>query len=325
MKIKVGIVGYGNVGKGVENEIKKYKDMELVAIFTRRDLNEIISDNKVYSMNDIHRFIGKIDVMILCLSSVNDLSKYTHIIARNFNTIDSFDVHSKINEYYKHINKVNRKSGTVSLVSIGWDPGILSIGRLMFESILPNSNTYTFWGDGVSQGHSEAIMKISSVKKAIQYTHPKEDAINKVREGLFPKFKAKDKHTRECFVVLEEDNVENRKSVEKQIKTMPNYFSEYDVTVNYINEEEFDSNHTKMPHAGFTICSGITGENNRHTAELSVKLDSNPEFTASILISYTRAVHKLFNEKKYGTYTIYEVPLSYISHKNNTDLIKKVL
>jgi len=325
MKIKVGIIGYGNIARGVEKEIKKHKDMELVAIFTRRNVSEVISENKVYNINQIQKFIGKIDVMILCLGSFSDLPKYAHVVAKNFNTIDSYDTHAKIHEYHKHINKINKKSNTVSLVSIGWDPGIFSFVRLMFESVLPTSNTYTFWGNGVSQGHSEAIKRIQGVKTAVQYTHPKEDAINKVREGIIQRFKTRDKHTRECFVVLEEDNAENRRNIEKKIKTMPNYFSDYDTTVNYITEEEFESNHTKMPHGGFAICSGTTGDGNKQIAELSLKLDSNPEFTASVLLAYTRATYKLSNEKKYGAYTIYDVPLSYISDKSATDLIKRLL
>ena len=325
MKIRVGIVGYGNIARGVETEVKKYKDMELVAIFTRRDVNEVISDNKVYNISEMQKFIDKIDVMILCLGSFNDLPKYTHSIAKDFNTIDSYDTHAKIHEYYKHINKINKKSNTVSLVSIGWDPGIFSLTRLMFEAILPTSNIHTFWGSGVSQGHSEAIRRIPGVKNAVQFTHPKEDAINKVRDGITTKFKARDKHSRECFVVLEDDTAENRKIVEKKIKTMPNYFSDYDVTVNYIHEEEFESNYTKMPHGGFSICSGTTGNDNKQVAELSLKLDSNPEFTASILLAYTRAVYKLSNEKSYGAYTIYDVPLSYISDKKSVDLIKQIL
>ena len=325
MKIRVGIVGYGNIARGVESEVKKYKDMELIAIFTRRKADEVESYNNVYHISEIQKFIGKIDVMILCLGSFNDLPKYTHTIAKNFNTIDSYDTHAKIYDYHKHINKINRKSDTVSLVSIGWDPGIFSLTRLMFEAILPGSEVYTFWGSGVSQGHSEAIRKIQGVKSAVQYTHPKEDAIAKVREGVATKFKTRDKHTRECFVVLENDNPENRKTIEKKIKTMPNYFSDYDVTVNYITQEEFENNHTKMPHGGFSICSGITGNDNKQTAELSLKLDSNPEFTASILLAYTRATYKLANEKRYGAYTIYDVPLSYISDKKSIDLIKQIL
>ncbi len=325
MKIKIGIVGYGNIGKGVEKEISKYKDMELVAIFTRRNVSDIVSENKVYSIDDIQKFIGKIDVMILCLGSATDLPKYTHVIAKKFNTIDSYDTHAKIYEYYKHINKVNKKANTVSLVSIGWDPGIFSFARLMFESVLPTSSTYTFWGSGVSQGHSEAIRKIKGVKKAVQYTHPKKDAIKQVREGLSPKLKVRDKHTRECFVVLEEDNIENRKSIDKQIKTMPNYFSDYDTTVNYITEEEFNKNHTRMPHGGFAICSGTTGDNNKQIAELSLKLDSNPEFTAGILIAYARAAYKLAVDKNYGAFTICDIPLSYISDKSETEIIKKIL
>ena len=325
MKIKIGIVGYGITAIGVESEVEKYKDMELVAIFDIRKENEVVSSNNTYNISEIQKFIGKIDVMILCLGSFNDLPKYTHSIAKNFNTIDSYDTHAKIYDYYKHINKINRKSNTVSLVSIGWDPGIFSFTRLMFESILPNSELHTFLGTGVSQGHSEAIRKIQGVKSAIQYTHPKEDAITKVREGIATKFKTRDKHTRECFVVLEDDNLENRKIIDKKIQTMPNYFADYDVTINYITQEEFENNHIKMPHGGFSICSGITGNNNKQIAELSLKLDSNPEFTASILLAYTRAVYKLSNEKRYGAYTIYDVPLSYISNKNSSDLIKKML
>lgn len=325
MKIKIGIVGYGNIAKGVEKEIKKHKELELVAIFTRRNLNEVTSENKVYKIEDIDGFVGKIDVMILCLGSTNDLPKYTHTIAKKFNTVDSYDTHAKINEYYKHINKVNKKSQTVSVVSIGWDPGLLSYARLMFESILPTSNTYTFWGSGVSQGHSEAVRNIKGVKYAVQYTHPKQDAIKKVREGLAPKLKVKDKHTRECFVVLEEETQENMKSVEKKIKSMPNYFAEYETTVNFISEEEFIEKHTKMPHGGFTICSDITGDNNKQIVELSLKLDSNPEFTASIMLAYAKAAFKLHNDKKYGAFTIFDIPLTYISSKKQEDLFKRLL
>lgn len=325
MKIKIGIVGYGNIGKGVESEIKKYKDLELVGIFTRRSVTDVVSVNKVYSINDIQKFVGKIDVMILCLGSASDLPKYTHVVAKHFNTVDSFDTHAKIPEYFKHINKINRKSQTVSVISIGWDPGLFSFARLMYESVLPTSTTYTFWGSGVSQGHSEAIRRLKGVKYAIQYTHPKQDAINKVREGLSPKLKIRDKHTRECFVVLEEDTPENRKSVDKQIKTMPNYFADYDTTVNYITEEEFKNNHNKMPHGGFALCSGITGDNNKEIAELSLKLDSNPEFTASVMLAYARAAYKLADKKNYGSFTIYDVPLSYITDKRHDELLKRLL
>lgn len=325
MKIKIGIVGYGNIAKGVEKEIKKHKDLELVGIFTRRNVSEIDSENKVYNLDKIEDFVGKIDVMILCLGSANDLPKYTHVIAKKFNTIDSYDTHAKINEYYKHINKINKKSHTVSLVSTGWDPGLFSYARLLFDSILPTSNTYTFWGSGVSQGHSEAVRSIKGVKLAVQYTHPKEDAIQKVREGLAPKLKVKDKHSRECFVVLEEDTVENRKNIEKKIKSLPNYFAEYDTIVNFINEEEFKEKHTKMSHGGFTICSDTTGDNNKQIVELSLKLDSNPEFTASVMLAYARATFKLYNDMKYGAYTIFDIPLSYISSKKHDELIKKML
>lgn len=325
MKIKIGIVGYGNIAKGVEKEIKKHKDLELVAIFTRRNVSEINSESKVYNIDSIEEFVGKIDVMLLCLGSANDLPKYTHVIAKKFNTVDSFDTHAKINEYYKHINKVNKKSQTVSVVSIGWDPGLFSYSRLLFDSILPTSNTYTFWGSGVSQGHSDAVRSIKGVKYAVQYTHPKEEAIKKVREGLAPKLKTRDKHSRVCFVVLEEDTQDNRKSIEKKIKSMPNYFADYDTTVNFISEEEFIQNHTKMPHGGFTICSDVTGDNNRQVAELSLKLDSNPEFTASVMLAYAKAAFKISSEKRYGAFTIFDIPLSYISSKKHDELLKKLL
>jgi len=325
MKIKIGIVGYGNVGKGVEKEIKKNKEFELVGIFTRRNIEELDTLSKVYNLNDIKNFVGKIDVMILCQGSANDLPRYTHVIAKNFNTVDSFDTHAKIYEYFKHINKINKKSNTVSIVSVGWDPGLFSYSRLIFDCILPTGKTHTFWGSGVSQGHSEAVRSLKGVKYAVAYTHPKREAVDKVRKGEDVKLKVKDKHTRECYVVLEEDTPDIRKDIDKRIKTMPNYFAEYDTTINYIKEEEFKTKHTKMPHGGFTLAVGTTGESNKQIAELSLKLDSNPEFTASVLIAYARAAYKLAKDQNYGAYTIFDIPLTYISNKKTNDLIKKLL
>lgn len=326
MKIKIGIVGYGNVGKSVENEISKFSDIELVAIFTRRNIGEIECNNKkIYNLSDIGKFKGKIDVMVLCLGSANDLVSCAYKIARDFNTVDSYDTHSKIYDYYKQINKINRKSNTVSVISTGWDPGIFSYYRVLSDSILPESNTYTFWGKGVSQGHSEALRRLKGVKKAIQYTIPSKEAIDKVLNGENPVFKTRDKHTRECFVVLEDDNELTRKNIEKQIKNMPNYFSSYDTTVNFISEEEFDKNHNQMPHGGKIITSGKSGNNNNQSMELSLKLESNPEFTASILLSYSRAVFKLYNENKYGSYTVLDIPISYTSKEDVRNLIKNLL
>lgn len=325
MKIKVGIVGYGNVGKSVEKEVKKIKDIELVGIFTRRNTNQITSSSNVYNIQDIQKFIGKIDVLILCLGSSKDLVKYAYNLAKNFNTIDCYDMHSKIFEYYKHINKINKKAKTVSLVAAGWNPGIFSQARLMFDSILPTNNTYTFLGSGVSLSHAEAIKGLVNVKNAIQYTYPKKDAISKVKEGIKVKFKENDMHSYECYVVLNEDTPESRKIVEKQIKSMPNYFADNETIVNFISEEEFEKNHSKLLQSGVITCSAITGENNKQSLELSVKLESNPEFTASILLAYTRAVYKLASKDEHGSYTIFDIPVNYISNKKVEDVFKKLL
>jgi diaminopimelate dehydrogenase len=246
------------------------------------------------------------------------------MIAKKFSTVDCFDTHAKLYDYFKHINKINKKSNTVSVIAVGWDPGLFSLARLMFESVLPAGNTHTFWGSGVSQGHSEAIRSLGGIKYAVAYTHPKIETMDKVREGENPKLKPRDKHTRECFVVLENDTPEKRKEIDKKIKTMPNYFVDYDTTVNYITEEEFKANHSKMPHGGVTLCAQ-SQEDSKQLAELSLKLDSNPDFTASVMLAYARAVYKLAKDKSYGAFTILDIPISYISNKKETDIIKKVL
>ncbi|MEG2235980.1 MAG: diaminopimelate dehydrogenase [Clostridia bacterium] len=326
MKIKIGIVGYGNIGKSIENEIEKFIDIELVGIFTRRNIKEVkCCSKKIYSLNDIQKFKGKIDVVIMCLGSENDLTSYTYAIAKDFNTIDCYDNHSKIYDYFKQLNKINKKNNTVSIIGAGWDPGIFSYFRTLSDSIIPESNTYTFWGTGVSQGHSEALRRIKGVKNAIEYTIPNEDAIKKVKNNENPIFKARDKHTRKCFVVLQNDNDLTRKNIEKQIKNMPNYFAGYDTTVQFITEEEFNLNHNKMPHGGNILTSGITGIESRVNMELLLKLESNPEFTAGILISYSRAVYRLSIEKKYATYTTLDIPMSYISKEDNKYLIRNML
>ena len=324
-KIRVGICGYGNLGKGVELGISNSKDMELVAIFTKRKPEElkINSQATVVNIKDATDWQDKIDVMIMCGGSATDLPVQVPEFAKLFNTIDSFDTHKKIPEYFASVNRIAQENEHVSIISIGWDPGLFSLFRLYSNAILQNGNTYTFWGKGVSQGHSDAIRRIKGVKNAIQYTIPNEDAIKKVREGLFPTLSAREKHFRECFVVLEENA--NKQEVEKQIKTMPNYFDEYDTTVNFVTEEELKNNHNKLSHGGFVIHSGKTSNENSHLMEFSLKLDSNPEFTSSILIAYARANYRLQQKKEYGAKTIFDIPPILLASKDESEVIKELL
>ena len=324
-KIRVGICGYGNLGKGVELGISNSKDMELVAIFTKRKPEElkINSQATVVNIKDATDWQDKVDVMIMCGGSATDLPVQVPEFAKLFNTIDSFDTHKKIPEYFASVNRIAQENEHVSIISIGWDPGLFSLFRLYSNAILQNGNTYTFWGKGVSQGHSDAIRRIKGVKNAIQYTIPNEDAIKKVREGLFPTLSAREKHFRECFVVLEENA--NKQEVEKQIKTMPNYFDEYDTTVNFVTEEELKNNHNKLSHGGFVIHSGKTSNENSHLMEFSLKLDSNPEFTSSILIAYARANYRLQQKKEYGAKTIFDIPPILLASKDESEVIKELL
>ena len=324
-KIKIGILGYGNLGKGVEQAIKYNDDMVLVAIFTRRNPNSIktFTNVPVISSNDIEKWKYKIDVLILCGGSATDLPVQTPKYAKMFNVIDSFDTHAMI---YEHFNKVNSSSiegDKVSLISCGWDPGLFSLNRLMSECILPNGNTYTFWGKGVSQGHSDAIRRIEGVKYAIQYTIPIQESITKVRNGDNPILSPRQKHLRECYVVLCNDS--NKQKVEKQIKEMPYYFDEYDTIVHFISEEEFKKNHTKMPHGGFVIRSGKTGNNNKQVIEYSLNLDSNPEFAANVIIAYSRALFKLYNNGTRGALTIFDIPPRLLTTKTNDELLNNYL
>ena len=324
-KIKIAICGYGNLGKGIEKEITKSNDMELVAIFTRREPSslKIASSTPVISINDLSNWTDKIDVMIMCGGSATDLPEQVPEVAKLFNTVDSFDTHAKIPEYFEKVNQSAKTNNKTSIISGGWDPGMFSLMRLYANSILSNGSTYTFWGKGVSQGHSDAIRRIKGVKNAIQYTIPIEEAMNKARNGENPKLTTGEKHIRECFVVAEEGA--DKQKIENEIKTMPNYFDEYHTEVHFIKEEELKQNHSKMPHGGFVIHSGETGEGNKQIIEYSLKLDSNPEFTASVLIALARANYKMNKIGQYGAKTIFDIPPAYLSEKSSEELRKEIL
>lgn len=323
--IKIGIVGYGNLGKGVNLAVEAASDMELIGIFTRRNPASVnpLTNAKVYEFKDIEKFKDIIDVMIVCGGSATDLPQITGGILKDFNTVDSFDTHAKIPEYFANLDKIAKENGTVGAISIGWDPGMFSVARMLFGAVLPEGNDYTFWGKGVSQGHSDAIRRINGVKNAIQYTVPKEEALERVRNGENPVLSTGDKHYRECFVVLEEGADAER--VEKEIKEMPNYFKDYDVIVHFISEEELKEKHNKLFHGGFVLRSGKTEKDVNHVLELSLKLDSNPQFTGSVLTAYARAVYKLSKEGKSGAVTVFDIPLKYLSDKSEETLRKTLL
>lgn len=327
-KIRIGIVGYGNIGRGVETAIKNSDDMELVAVFTRRQPETIeikTSSAKVLSFDDADKYKDKIDVMVLCSGSAKDLPIHGVQFAKLFNTVDSFDTHAKIPEYLKSVDEVALASGNLSIISIGWDPGLFSLIRMISGVVLPNGNDYTFWGKGVSQGHSDAIRRVDGVKCGIQYTIPVEEAVECVRCGDNPELTARNKHTRECYVVCADCADKNK--IESEIKNMPNYFAEYDTTVNFISEEEYYENHCNMPHGGLVIRNGVTGDEqkNNHVIEFSLKLGSNPEFTGSVLLAYARAAHKMSREGIKGAKSIFDVPVSYLSPKTREELIHDLL
>ena len=323
--INVGIVGYGNLGRGVCFAVDKAKDMQCVGIFTRRNPNTIspVLPIPVFSIDELKNFKGKIDVLILCGGSATDLPSTTAEYLKDFNTVDSFDTHAKIPEYYEKLSKVTEQSKTLGAISIGWDPGLFSIARALFGAVLPCGSDYTFWGKGVSQGHSDAIRRIEGVKNAIQYTIPNEKALNLVREGVNPTLTTREKHFRECFVVINEGA--DKQKIEKEIKEMPNYFADYDTTVHFISEEELKEKHSGLPHGGFVVRSGITGKETKQMVEFSLKLDSNPEFTASVLTAYARAVARLSKEGKSGIVTVFDVPISYLSSLTPEELRAKLL
>lgn len=328
-KIKIGIVGYGNIGKGLETAISNSRDTELVAVFTRRDPSTIKIKNsqaKVVHFSDAEKYKDSIDVMILCTGSAKDLPVHGVHFAKMFNTVDSFDTHAKIPQYLKNVDESALSSGKVSIISIGWDPGLFSMIRMMSEAVLPKGETYTFWGKGVSQGHSDAVRRVDGVKKGIQYTIPVESAVERVRQGENPNLTTREKHIRVCYVVSQEGA--DRNKIENDIKTMPNYFDQYDTTVNFISEEEFNANHSKMSHGGHVIRSGITGLDqnlSNHTMEFSLKLESNPEFTSSVLLAYARAAYRMNQEGIKGAKTIFDVPIFYLSPRSRDELIKDLL
>ena len=326
-KIRIGIVGYGNIGRGVEQAIARNDDMELKAVFTRRDPSAVViktAGAEVKHFDDMISMKDEIDVMMLCGGSATDLPVMGPEIAANFNTIDSFDTHAKIPEYFENVDKAAKAGNNVSIISVGWDPGMFSLNRLYAESILVQGSTYTFWGKGVSQGHSDAIRRIDGVKNAIQYTVPIEEAVDRVRTGSEPELTTREKHLRECYVVAEEGA--DKAAIEQAIKTMPNYFDEYDTTVTFISEEELKENHSKMPHGGFVIRTGETGtEGNKHVIEYSLKLDSNPEFTASVLVAYARAAYRLYKEGQTGCKTVFDIAPAYLSAKDGAELRKTLL
>ena len=307
--IKIGIVGYGNLGRGVECAIKQNSDMELYGVFSRRnpDSFETLTGAKTYHIDEILNHKDEIDVLILCGGSATDLPVQTPDLAKNFNVIDSFDTHAKIPEHFENVDKEAKNSGNIAIISVGWDPGMFSLNRLYAEAVLPDGNDYTFWGKGVSQGHSDAIRRVEGVLDAKQYTIPCDDALAKVRAGENPDLSTREKHKRECFVVLK-DGADAEK-VEKEIKEMPNYFADYDTTVHFISKEELDRDHSGMPHGGSVLRNGSTGLNGEHThtVEFRLSLDSNPEFTGSVLVACARAVDRMSKRKSCGCVTLFDV------------------
>ncbi len=323
MSIRIGIFGYGNLAKGVELAVRKCPDMELAAVFTRRDPAGVKIKTEgvpVYHADDAVKYKDDIDVMVLCGGSATDLPAQTPEMAKYFNVIDSFDTHARIPEHFENVDKVAKESGKVGIISVGWDPGMFSLNRMYAGAVLPDGEDYTFWGKGVSQGHSDAIRRIDGVLDARQYTIPKEEALEAVRSGKAPQLSTRDKHLRECFVVAEEGADLER--IKNEIVTMPNYFADYDTIVNFISMEELKANHSGIAHGGFVIRSGKTGINgeNNHIIEYSLKLDSNPEFTASVLTAYARAAYRLNKEGAKGCKTVFDIAPAYLSDKNGAEL-----
>lgn len=325
--MKIAIYGYGNLGKGVECAVNNASDTELFGVFTRRppETVQTLSGAKVYHTDDILKYKNDIDVVIICGGSATDLPTMTPSLAENFNVIDSFDTHAKIPEHFANVDAVAKANNRTALISGGWDPGMFSINRLYASTILPDGKDYTFWGKGVSQGHSDAIRRIDGVKDARQYTVPIDDALDAVRSGTNPELSTREKHLRECFVVVEDGADKER--IENEIKTMPNYFADYDTIVHFITEEELKRDHSSLPHGGFVIRTGKTGINheNNHVIEYSLKLDSNPEFTASVLVAYARAINKLYSRGDYGCKTVFDIAPCDLSPLSNEELRKTML
>ena len=327
MKIRIAIAGYGNLGRGVESAVAQSGDMELVALFTRRDPKSIRTETgvPVYSMEEAPKLRDEIDVAVLCGGSANDLPQQTPELARYFNVIDSFDTHAKIPEHFSRVDEASKRSKKVSIISVGWDPGLFSLNRMFGQAILPDGQDCTFWGKGVSQGHSDAIRRIPGVRDARQYTIPVEEALNSVRRGENPTLTTRGKHTRECFVVAQDGA--DLQAIEEAIKTMPNYFADYDTTVHFISEEELLKNHKGIPHGGVVFRSGVTGlaHQNKHIIEYRLQLDSNPEFTASVLTAYARAAYRLNREGQFGCKTVLDIAPAYLHQGTPEELREKLL
>lgn len=326
--MKIGIIGYGNLGRGIECAIKQNEDMELAAVFTRRnpsDVKILTEGVPVYSVDEIEKMQGKLDVVVLCGGSATDLPRQTPVYAKYFNVIDSFDTHARIPEHFEQVDAAAKEGGHVALISCGWDPGMFSLNRLYANAILPEGNDYTFWGKGVSQGHSDAIRRVEGVKDGKQYTIPVEEALKEVRSGSNPQLSTRQKHIRECFVVPEEGA--DLAKIEETIKNMPNYFADYDTIVHFISEDELKRDHSGIPHGGFVFRTGVTGwdKENKHVIEYSLKLDSNPEFTASVLLAFARAVNRLHQEGQTGCKTIFDIAPAYLSPKSGEELRKHLL
>lgn len=325
--MKIAIYGYGNLGRGVECAVNAAPDAELFGIFTRRTPESVktLTGANVYHVDDILNYKDDIDVVVICGGSATDLPAMTPMLAKNFNVVDSFDTHAKIPEHFTNVDTAAKENDHTALISGGWDPGMFSINRLYASAILPDGKDYTFWGKGVSQGHSDAIRRIDGVKDAKQYTVPIDAALSAVRSGANPELTTRQKHLRECFVVAEDGADKQR--IENEIKTMPNYFADYDTIVHFISEEELKRDHSGIPHGGFVIRTGKTGINkeNNHIIEYSLKLDSNPEFTASVLVAYARAINKLYNRSDYGCKTVFDIAPADLSPLTNEELRKTML
>ena len=328
MSIRIGILGYGNLGRGVECAVRQNPDMELKAVFTRRnpaDVEILTKEARVWAVSEAARWKDEIDVLILCGGSATDLPVQTPEYAKLFNVVDSFDTHAKIPEHFAAVDAAAKEGGKTAIISVGWDPGMFSLNRMYAGAILPQGKDYTFWGRGVSQGHSDAIRRIDGVKDAKQYTIPVDSALAAVRAGEDPELTTRQKHTRECFVVAEEGADLAR--IETEIKTMPNYFADYDTTVHFISEEELKRDHSRIPHGGFVLRSGSTGweKENRHLIEYSLKLDSNPDFTASVIAAYARAAYRLSGEGAHGCKTVFDIAPAYLSAKSGEELRASLL
>ena len=328
MAIRIGILGYGNLGKGIECAVKQNDDMELAAVFTRRDPKSVKIQTEgvgVYSVDEAPKMKDDIDVMIICGGSATDLPKQTPEYVKYFNVIDSFDTHAKIPEHFANVDAAAKENGKIGIISVGWDPGMFSLNRLYANAVLPCGKDYTFWGKGVSQGHSDAIRRVEGVIDARQYTVPVDSALEAVRNGENPELTTRQKHTRECYVVVEEGADKAR--IEEEIKTMPNYFADYDTTVHFISEEELKAEHNGIPHGGFVIRCGSTGWNgeNNHVIEYSLKLDSNPEFTSSVLVAYARAAYRMNKEGLSGAKTVFDIAPAYLCRQSGEELRKNLL